>query len=149
MITLVRTDSTNPDFVTLVRLLDAELLLRDGADNVFYSQFNKIDAIRYAIVAYLDEKPVGCGAFKVLDENTIEVKRMFTDEAARGKGVAKRVLKELEKWAAEEGYAVALLETGTRQPEAIAMYNNSGYSRIPNYGQYAGIENSVCFKKSI
>jgi putative acetyltransferase len=149
MIRLLRTDSTNPDFVALVRLLDADLLLRDGADNAFYSQFNKIDAIRYVILAYFDEKPVGCGAFKILGDNVVEVKRMFTHPNARGKGVAKMVLQGLEDWAVEEGYQFARLETGTRQPEAIALYDNAGYARIPNYGQYEGIENSLCFEKKL
>ncbi len=58
-------------------------------------------------------------------------------------------LAELEKWAAELGYNKCVLETGKKQPEAIALYKRSGYKIIPNYGQYIGIENSVCFEKAI
>jgi GNAT superfamily N-acetyltransferase len=79
----------------------------------------------------------------------MEVKRMYTAEEARSKGIASMILAELEKWAAELNYAKCILETGLRQPEAIALYIKNGYKTIPNYGQYAGIENSVCFMKTI
>ncbi|MDT0641257.1 GNAT family N-acetyltransferase [Zunongwangia sp. F363] len=79
----------------------------------------------------------------------MEIKRMFTLSLFRGRGFAGKVLKELETWAAELNYSKCILETGVRQPEAIALYKKSGYRIIPNYGQYAGIENSVCFQKDL
>ncbi len=79
----------------------------------------------------------------------MEVKRMYTSPESRGKGIASAVLKELEKWAAELSYKKCLLETGKKQPEAIALYLKSSYNIIPNYGQYAGVENSVCFEKKL
>jgi putative acetyltransferase len=147
MINLRRTDSDDPDFKALVVQLDADLAVRDGADHGFYSQFNKIDKIRHAVVCYDDGIPVGCGAIKAFDEEAMEVKRMYVSPAGRKKGTATRVLLELETWGAEMGYASCVLETGRRQPEAIALYEKNGYARTPNYGQYVGIENSVCFKK--
>jgi putative acetyltransferase len=149
MIIFERTDSTHPDFVALVQLLDADLAIRDGADNAFYSQFNKIDKIKNAIVAFDGDRPVGCGAIKEFDSSTMEVKRMFTLPEYRGRGVASHVLNELEKWAGELGYSRCVLETGKRQPEAIALYHKEGYRVIENYGQYKGMENSVCFDKSL
>jgi GNAT superfamily N-acetyltransferase len=77
----------------------------------------------------------------------MEVKRMFTRPEWRGRGLAVKVLNELEVWAAEMGYTRCVLETGTRQPYAIALYRKAGYVQIPNYGQYEGVENSVCFEK--
>ena len=74
---------------------------------------------------------------------------MYTLPAHRGHGLATRILTELEKWAAELGYKKCVLETGLRQPDAIALYTKSGYHRIPNYGQYLNIENSVCFAKEL
>jgi putative acetyltransferase len=65
----------------------------------------------------------------------------------RGKGIAAQILNELEKWAKELNYKKCVLETGHKQPEAIALYKKNGYKQIPNYGQYIGIENSVCFEK--
>ena len=147
METFLRTDSTNPDFIHLVKLLDAELAERDGNEHSFYAQFNKIDMIKHVIVAYENNLPVSCGAIKPLDENSMEVKRMFTLPQHRGKGLAATVLNELEKWTRELGYKTCALETGKRQPEAIALYKKCGYQTIPNYGQYAGVENSVCFEK--
>ena len=147
MISLLRTDSAHPDFITLVKMLDADLAVRDGEDTIFYASLNKTDAIRHVIVAYVNEQPVGCGAIREFDTDSMEVKRMFTLPAARGRGVATRVLNELQNWSKELGYEKCILETGKRQPEAIALYLKNGFVIIPNYGKYVGIENSVCFEK--
>jgi GNAT superfamily N-acetyltransferase len=143
----IRTDSANADFIQLVRMLDAELAERDGAEHSFYAQFNKIDLIRHAIIIYENDLPVSCGAIKEIEPGVMEIKRMFTLPEHRGKGLAVKVLEELERWAAELSYAKCVLETGKKQPEAIALYTKCGYKIIPNYGQYAGKENSVCFMK--
>ena len=149
MINAIRTDSDNQDFVALVRLLDADLAERDGADHAFYGQFNKIAKIKHAVVAYENDRPVACGAIKEFSPAAMEVKRMYTLPEYRGKGIASIVLAELEKWAHELNYAKCVLETGKRQPEAIELYKKNGYAIIPNYGQYIGIENSVCFEKEL
>lgn len=147
MIILRRTDSDDPDFKALVKLLDADLAERDGADHGFYSQFNKIDKIRNAVVCYENDQPIGCGAIKAFNDEAMEVKRMYVSPDGRNKGIATRVLTELEAWAHELGYIQCVLETGKRQPEAIALYEKNGYQRTENYGQYVGVENSVCFAK--
>lgn len=147
MIHLLRTDSTNTDFQKLVTLLDTDLRTRDGEDHAFYSQYNKIQAIKHVVVAYQNDEPVGCGAIKEYESGTMEVKRMYVSEDKRGSGIASAVLKELETWTAQLGYNKCIMETGIRQPEAIALYKKNNYNIIPNYGQYAGIENSVCFEK--
>ncbi|HEY3390844.1 MAG TPA: GNAT family N-acetyltransferase [Prolixibacteraceae bacterium] len=149
MINLIRTDSENSDFIELVKFLDADLAIRDGNEHLFYAQFNKIDKIRYVIVAYENGKPVGCGAIKAYAPETMEIKRMYTSPTNRGIGIAGKVLTELEKWASELSFEKCILETGKKQPEAIGLYKKNGYKRIPNYGQYAGIENSVCFEKEV
>ncbi len=149
MIKTVRTNSDNPDFISLVKLLDADLAIRDGEDHPFYAQYNKIDKIKYAVVAYEDDKPVSCGAIKEYSPSTMEIKRMYTLPEFRGKGIATKVLNELEKWVKELSCEKCILETGKKQPEAIALYNKNGYKSIPNYGQYAGVENSVCFEKEM
>lgn len=149
MINTVRTDSENQHFVELVRFLDADLAERDGTDHSFYGQFNKINKIKHVVVAYENDQPVSCGAIKEFSTSAMEVKRMYTLPEYRGKGIASRVLTELEKWAHELNYVKCVLETGKRQPEAIELYKKNGYVIIPNYGQYIGIENSVCFEKEI
>ncbi len=147
MIKLIRANSDNPDFINLVKQLDAYLAEKDGNEHSFYAQYNKIDKIKYAIVAYENDIPLACGAIKEYDSKTMEVKRMFTLPESRGKGIAAEVLIELENWAKELSYKKCILETGKRQPEAIRLYEKKGYKQIPNYGQYINMGNSVCFEK--
>ena len=149
MINLVRTNSDNSDFRELVALLDADLQIRDGDEHSFYAQFNKVDKIRHVVVAYEDGKAVGCGAIKEYTKGVAEIKRMFVRAERRGRGIAGKILAELETWAKGLKFSECILETGLKQPEAIALYQKSGYETIPNYGQYAGVENSVCMKKLI
>jgi len=149
MMKIFRTDAMHPDFIELVRSLDAYLVGVDGDDNAFYMQFNGIDDIKYAVVVYENDEPVGCGAIKNFNNEAMEVKRMYTAPAHRGKGIATRMLTELEVWASELSYKKCVLETGKRQREAIRLYEKNGYRRTPNYGQYIGMDNSVCFEKEL
>jgi GNAT superfamily N-acetyltransferase len=149
MVETLRTDSSHPDFIALVKELDAELAARDGKEHLFYNQFNKIDHIKYALVAYENGTAVACGAIKEFAPGVMEVKRMYTLPQHRGKNIATKVLAALETWATDLGYQKCILETGKRQPEAIRLYQKNGYASIPNYGQYAGVENSVCFEKEL
>lgn len=149
MLRLKRTNSTQRDFIALVRDLDAYLSITDGDEHAFYDQFNKVDKIKHVVVAYEDEIPIGCGAIKEFSADSMEVKRMYTSPNGRKKGIATAIIKELEGWAKELGYTKCVLETGKRQYDAIALYQKVGYQIIPNYGQYIGIENSVCFEKDL
>ena len=149
MTQFIRTDSENEDFQTLVALLDADLAMRDGDEHAFYAQFNKTATIRNAIVCYVDDKAIGCGAFREYDESKVEIKRMFVLPQYRGHGIALKILNELELWAAELNYQEYILETGKKQPEAIRLYQKAGYSITASYSQYLNVENSVCMKKSI
>jgi putative acetyltransferase len=149
MLQLIKTDGLKKDFIELIQLLDKDLAIRDGDDHQFYAQYNKIAKLNYCIVAYFEGKPVGSGALKEYDSITMEVKRMYCVEESRGKGIATAVLQALESWAKELGYKYCILETGHKQPEAIALYKKNNYAVIPNYGQYAAVYNSVCFKKQL
>lgn len=149
MTKLVRTNSDNLDFRELIALLDADLQIRDGAEHSFYAQFNKIDKIREVVVAYEDEKAVGGGAFREYEPNVAEIKRMYVREENRGRGIAGKILSELESWANELNFSECILETGVKQPEAIRLYQKSGYQIIPSYGQYLNVENSICMRKFI
>lgn len=146
---LLRTDSTNHAFKKLVDLLDADLAERDGDETAFYSQFNGISQLKHCILYSENGTPLGCGAFKHFDDQSVEVKRMYVRPDMRGKGIASKVLLALETWAHELDYTYCVLETGMRQPEAIALYRKNGYLLTANYPPYEGIENSVCFKKKI
>ncbi|TMI63758.1 MAG: GNAT family N-acetyltransferase [Bacteroidetes bacterium] len=149
MLSILRTDSTHPDFIELVKQLDAYLAELDGEEHAFYNKLNVITHIKHAVVVYENDYPVACGAIREFKADSMEVKRMYTLPEMRGKGIAGIVLTELEKWAAELGYKKCVLETGKRQPEAIHLYEKNGYKIIPNYGEYLNIENSVCFEKEL
>ncbi len=149
MIRIKRTDSDDTDFRMLVSALDKDLAVRDGDEHAFYAQYNKIDMIRHVVVAYDGNEAVGCGAVKSYEPGIVEVKRMYVPPHRRGQGIAAIVLRELEQWAAELSNIAFVLETGLKQPEAIALYRKCGYKEIPNFGQYAGVNNSVCFRKDL
>jgi len=149
MTNLVRRNSDNSDFRELVALLDRDLQIRDGDEHSFYAQFNKINKIRHVVVAYEDGDAVGVGAIREYETGVAEIKRMFVRPERRGRGIAGEILAELEAWAQELGFTECILETGVKQPEAIRLYQKSGYETIPSYGQYLNVENSVCMKKSI
>ncbi len=149
MIKIIRTSSDNLDFVNLVKHLDTYLAEKDGDDHSFYDQFNKLDKIKHVVIAYENNIPVGCGAIKEYAPDSMEVKRMFTTPGSRGKGIATKILTELENLTFELSYEKCILETGEKQLEAIELYKKNKYQRIPNYGQYAGVQNSLCFEKRI
>lgn len=146
-LTAMRVTSTNEAFRHLVTLLDQDLAIRNGDANDFFAQFNGIAHLRHAVVVFDERTPVGCGAFKAFGEGAVEIKRLFTLPTHRQRGVASRVLHELETWAQAEGFRRCVLETGLQQPEAIELYRKRGYVAIPNYGQYIGVESSRCFEK--
>ncbi len=149
MIELLRTNSEHPDFQRLVNQLDAYLAATDGVDHAFYAQYNKIVKIKHVVLAYSNEELAGCGAIREFEPGVMEVKRMFTMPAHRSKGIATLILRELESWSKELGAERCILETGKRMPAAVNLYKKNGYEVIPNYGQYAGVENSCCFEKKL
>jgi len=149
MIKLLRSNSENQDFIELLKYLDSYLAEKDGDEHPFYAQYNKIEHIKYVIVAYENEIAVGCGAIKEYEPNTIEIKRMYVSPKSRGKGIGTQILKELENWTSELSFEKCILETGKKQVEAIELYKKNGYQLIPNYGQYTNVENSLCFQKLI
>jgi GNAT superfamily N-acetyltransferase len=149
MIEIKRTLADNSDFIHLVEALDKDLAIRDGDEHAFFAQFNSISNLRYVVVAYDNGKAAGCGAIKEYAENIMEIKRMYVVPEKRRLGIASAVLKALENWAKEMGTAKCILETGKKQPEAIQLYKINNYTIIDNYGQYTGVENSICFEKWI
>lgn len=148
-IRIIRTTSEDQDFMQLIAALDDDLYQRNGEAQLKYRPYNKVDMIKHVVLVYVDGKPVGCGAFKKYDDKSVEIKRMFVYPEMRGKRLAAKILQELENWAVEEGYNRAVLETGYKQVEAIQLYTVAGYSRIENYGQYVGMDESICYRKEL
>lgn len=146
---VIRTDATHPDLEKLIPLLDKELKEEDGPDHAFFAQYNKLHDIRHVVIAYMDRIPVGCGALKIYEGTTGEVKRMFVHPDFRRRGIAEKILAELETWAQELGFEELILETGKTKNAAPSLYTKHGYSIIPNYGQYTGVEQSLCMRKRV
>jgi putative acetyltransferase len=101
------------------------------------------------LIAYSEDQPVACGAFRPLEQAVAEVRRMFVTRSARRRGLAKIILQELELQAREFGYTVLRLETGVRQSPAMALYESCGFRRIPPFGEYINDPTSVCFEKQL
>jgi putative acetyltransferase len=149
MNTIKRTSSIDPDFHSLVEILDKELWTRYPHDQAAYDKHNKIENNNTVVVVYDYKTPIGCGCFKKIDSDTVEIKRMFVKDDQRGKGISKMIMHELEVWAKELGFKRIILETGFKQPEAIGLYERSGYHQIENYGPYIGMTGSLCMEKKI
>lgn len=146
---LLKTNSTNKDFIKLTELLDNNLNTIYGGLQEKYNKLNNLSYIKDAIVIYSENTPVACGAFKEYDALSVEIKRIFVKNEFRRNGLAKLILSELETIAKLRGYQTAVLQTGSKQPEAIELYKSSGYRVIENYGPYIGDDNSICMKKSL
>ena len=151
MISVKRTTPDDPSVMALIKKLDRELWERYPTNQSFFDAFNKLPEDARVVIAFDDETPVGCGAFKPLDDphNAVEIKRMYVDPSVRGRAIGVLLLENLENWAKEDGFEVAQLETGDNQPEAIRLYEKVGYQRIPNYEPYIGVEISLCYGKKL
>jgi GNAT superfamily N-acetyltransferase len=146
---LLKTSSDNPHFHGLVAQLNAHFSPLNGEKDDFYAQYNNLDTLKHVVLAYQNGKPVGCGAVKAFSDAEMEVKRMFVVPELRGQGIASRILTHLENWAIELGYSATVLETLKSETKVVAMYAKNGYEVMPNYGQYEGIETSICMRKTV
>jgi GNAT superfamily N-acetyltransferase len=146
MVSILRTNSNHQDFQKLTALFDEYLIDIDGDEKDFFAQYNQI-YIDNVIICYKNDVAVGCGAFKKSDMQVAEIKRMFVPVEHRGKGIALKILSELEVWARELNHTSCILETSVKLENAIALYKKSGFEFIPNYEPYIGVESSVCMKK--
>lgn len=145
---LIKTNSNHPDFKKLTALFDEYLVDIDGEEKDFFAQYNQI-YIDNVILCYDNEIAVGCGAFKKSESQVAEIKRMFVPVENRKKGIALKILNELELWAKELNHTSCILETSFKLENALALYKKSGYKITENYGQYIGVKSSICMKKII
>ncbi|CAL2086281.1 putative acetyltransferase [Tenacibaculum sp. 190524A02b] len=148
-IKLKRTTATDKKFKELAVELDAYLSKINGENDAFFKQHNQLNDLKNVVICYLDKVPVGCGAFKVITEETVEVKRMYVKDNYRGYNIGTRILKELEKWAKEAEFDNIILETSKTMLPAVNLYRKNEYSIIPNYEPYKDVTSSICFKKKI
>ena len=134
--------------MAMLARLTAELAARYNDDGV--GDFRPEDLDQQGsgfLVGRWDTIAVACGAYRPLESDIGEIKRMYVDPAYRGKGIGRKLLAVLEERARLAGYARIWLETGTRQPEAVKLYESTGYRRIEPYGFYRWDPRSICFEK--
>jgi putative acetyltransferase len=147
-----REELSAPVVQRLISALNAELesiYPEDGA-NFFRLDPEEVSEGRGAfLVAYLDDNPIGCGAIRLNEPGLAEIKRMYVDPTVRGHRVGRQIVTALEAHAQQLGAKRIVLETGPRQPDAIAMYAHAGFSEIPLYGEYIGSQFSVCMAKDL
>ena len=150
-----REDFASPVVAQLIAALNAELQHRypeEGAHHFRLDSDEVADGRGAFLVAYLAGQPVGCGAVRRIEPQVAELKRMYVAPPARGRGVGRLVLLELEAIAGQLGATRLVLETGPRQPEAIALYRRAGFVEIPLFGDYLASphpELSVCMAKDL
>ncbi|MEU1283292.1 GNAT family N-acetyltransferase [Kitasatospora sp. NPDC005856] len=151
------TGYAHPDAQTLAAEVQQEYVRRYGGpdETVLHPEDFEAPAGLF-MIAYLDGRPVACGGWRAkqagpdgLRDGDAELKRMFVIPAARGRGLARAVLGRLERTAIEAGRARFVLETGTEQPEAIALYASEGYAAIRKFGIYKDHEQSICLGKEL
>jgi GNAT superfamily N-acetyltransferase len=153
---LVRVPYGDPDALRLVADVQAEYVERYGSPDVSPLDPGMFEPpLGSFYVGYLRDEPVATGAWRRSEvgalgtDRTAEVKRMYVAPAARGRGLARAVLAHLEDSAAAAGYEALVLETGIRQPEAIALYESAGYVQVPGFGYYRDSPLSRCFAKRV
>jgi len=143
---------SSPDAQQLIASLNAELsvIYPNPADNFFELAEEQTAGDRGVfLLARVDGRAVGCGALRRIDATTGEIKRMYVAPAARGTGLGRRLLDELERHTCGLGLRRLVLETGTRQPQAIGLYRRAGFARIPCFGEYQHAPLSVCMAKAL
>ncbi|MEV0458879.1 GNAT family N-acetyltransferase [Catellatospora methionotrophica] len=135
---------THPDVTALVLAAEDELFTRYPG-----TTRSPLDPHARFVVAYVLSRPVGCGALVVSSPGVGEIRRLFVSPAHRRAGVARRILAALERRATAQGWDSIILETGVNQPEAITLFDSSGYQRTEPYGRYIDNPYSVCFAKKL
>jgi putative acetyltransferase len=134
----------------LIAGLTEELARRYQADGS--GNFQPADALGPRsgfVIGLIGGRPVACGAYRPIEPDVVEIKRMYVEPAFRGRGRGRRILDDLEARARRDGYTSVRLETGTLQPEAIRLYESAGYRRIETYGIYQGNPCSLCYEKRL
>lgn len=152
VVTVDRAGITSLVAQSLITALNAELSAlypEPGATHFRLDPAEVAEGRGVFLVAALRDIPIGCGAVRLLDATTAELKRMYVAPDGRGKGIGRQLLAALEAEARHLGARRLLLETGPRQFAALALYASSGFVVVPAYGEYVGAPASVCMAKSL
>ncbi|MFI6811981.1 GNAT family N-acetyltransferase [Nonomuraea sp. NPDC050328] len=146
-VTVTRPAPADPVVAALCAEQQLELAHRESREP--YHPRKGINPLIEFVVLWAGGEPVGCAGLQPLEPGVSEIKRMYVRPEARGTGLSRLLLAELEALAAERGTPVLRLETGALLTEAIALYTRSGFVPIPAFGEYAGNAESLCFEKRL
>lgn len=144
---IIKTDPWSKDAIMLMEELSKTLkkITGDSGENSFDLKDVCVPRSLFVVEYDHEEKAIGCGAFRPINEEVAEVKRMFSKE--KSKGVGGKILSYLEKEAYNMGYSKLWLETRIINERAVEFYKKRGYHQISNYGKYVGNEKAICFEK--
>jgi putative acetyltransferase len=149
MVNLKRTTAIDKIFQDLIKELNNDLRARYNNQEYRYDANIDVDDLSTIVLGLINDDTVGCGCFKEISQNTVEIKRMFVNPYFRGLGVSSSILTELVAWAKELNYTTAVLETGKQQQESINLYRKYGFEIVENFGPYKGFEDSVCMSRTL
>lgn len=138
-----------PDYAVLAKKLDDYYFSLVGDVHLRYAEANRPENMACRVIAYDGNRPIGCGCWKAVDEETAEVKRIYVEPEFRRRGVASTIIELLENHIIASGYTKALLETARTTNDSKSLYLSLGYKEIPYYGSPAGAENCRCFLKEL
>lgn len=143
------TDGTDKRFQALCMALDEYLneIVGGEKQREQYMKYNLLDDIHDVILILDDDRAVGCGSFKRYTDEIAEIKRVFVHKDYRGKKYGCVIMQNIEELAKKKGYKKLILETGEILVSAMKLYEHLGYQRIPNYGQYKYMQESICMEK--
>ena len=140
----------DPQVQGLVEAVQQEYVVRyGGRDAMEVDPAEVLPPAGLLLVAEVGGRAVGCGAWRLHGPGAVEVKRMYVVPGARRRGVAEALLTRLEATAAAAGHRRAVLNTGDRQPEALALYARAGYTPVAGYGRYADAPGAVFLGKNL
>lgn len=148
---IIFTDGTDQRFIHLCHELDDTLIETVGGEKqrAQYNQYNTMEEIHDVVLIVNHGMAVACGSFREYENGVVEIKRVFTKDEYRNRGLGRVCMDKLEERAKEEGYYKCILETGRILEAACHLYETMGYEVIPNYGPYANMNESICMGKRI
>ena len=142
-------DAKNADFAALTKKLDEYYFALVGDVHLRYAEFNRPEHFACRAVVYENDTPIACGAWKVVDDTSAELKRIYVLPEHRRKGAAKLIIRVMEENAASTGRTRMILETARTTADSAFLYLSLGYHEMDYYGSLAGADNCRCFEKDL
>lgn len=143
----VLTNERDERFIELTKELDNEYFQIHGDVVLKYQEYNDLKDPHIVLLALIYGKPIACASYRLFDKDSIEIKRVYVKKRYRKKGIAYKLVKQLEKLAIEENFRYSYIETGSENEAAINLYKKLDYEIIDNFGYFQGDDLCICMKK--